>query len=98
VKAEDLLRSSKSELSSHVPDARRKIEFAMEKTLRKFASKEDARAETYRYWRSRPLSEVLDATAEFSEQMWNRWYEIHGIKPDVERSDRTLTRIQHGRR
>jgi hypothetical protein len=70
----------------------------MEKTFRKFASKEESRAETYRYWRGRSDAEVFDAIAEFSEQMWNSWYEMHGIKPNVERSDRSLTRIQHGPR
>jgi len=70
----------------------------MEKTLRKFASKEESRAETYRYWRGRSDAEVFDAIAEFSEQMWNSWYKMHGITPNVERSDRSLTRIQHGPR
>jgi LPS sulfotransferase NodH len=70
----------------------------MDKTIRKFTSHEEARAETYRYWRSRPDGEVFDAIAEFSEQMWNSWYKMHGITPNVERSDRSLTRIQHGPR
>jgi hypothetical protein len=30
--------------------------------------------------------------------MWNSWYKMHGITPNVERSDRSLTRIQHGPR
>jgi LPS sulfotransferase NodH len=70
----------------------------MEKTLRKFSSKEESRAETYRYWRSRPDAEVFDAIAEMSEQAWNAWYKMHGITPNVERSDRSLTRIPHAPR
>jgi len=45
----------------------------MEKTLRKFAGKEEACAETYRYWRGRSDAEVWDAIAEMSEQTWNAW-------------------------
>ena len=70
----------------------------MDKTIRKFTSHEEARAETYRYWRSRTDGEVFDAIAEFSEQMWNGWYKMHRITPNVERSDRSLTRIQYGPR
>jgi LPS sulfotransferase NodH len=70
----------------------------MDKTLRKFTSHEEARAETYRYWRSRPDGEVFDAIAEMSEQAWNAWYKMKGITPHIERSDRSLTRIQHGPR
>jgi hypothetical protein len=44
---------------------------AMQKTLRKFASKEEMRAETYRYWHTRPDGEVFDAIAEMSQQQWN---------------------------
>lgn len=69
-----------------------------DKILRKFTSHEEARAETYRYWRGRSDAEVFDAIAEFSEQIWNSWYKMHGITPNVERSDRSLTRIQHGPR
>jgi hypothetical protein len=39
----------------------------MEKTIRKFTSHEEARAETYRYWHGRPDGEVFDAIAEMSE-------------------------------
>jgi hypothetical protein len=39
----------------------------MEKTIRKFASHEEQKAQVYRYWRSRPLAErflaVWEATA-----------------------------------
>lgn len=70
----------------------------MDKTLRKFASNEEARAETYRYWRGRSDAEVFDAIAEMSEQAWNAWYKMNGITPRVERSDRSLMRIQHGPR
>ena len=70
----------------------------MYKTLRKFASKEESRAENYRYWRGRSDAEVFDAIAEMSEEAWNAWYKTNGITPNVERSDRSLTRIQQGPR
>jgi len=74
------------------------MELVMEKALRKFSSKEESRAETYRYWHGRSDAEVWDAIAEMSEQAWNAWYEMKGITPHIERSDRYLMRIQHGPR
>jgi hypothetical protein len=70
----------------------------MEKTLRKFACKEESRSETYRYWRGRFDAGVFDANAEMSEEAWNAWYKMKGITPHVERPDRSLTRIYNGPR
>jgi LPS sulfotransferase NodH len=70
----------------------------MDKTIRRFTSHEESRAETYRYWRGRSVAEIWDAIAEMSEQAWNAWYKMKGITPHVERSDRSLTRIPNGPR
>jgi hypothetical protein len=61
------------------------------KTIRRFASHEEQKAEVYRYWRSRPMGErlaaVWDATAAA--------YAFKGITYDpTRRSEATLTRIQ----
>jgi hypothetical protein len=61
------------------------------KTIRRFASHEEQKAEVYRYWRSRPVGErlaaVWDATAAA--------YAFKGITYDpTRRSEATLTRIQ----
>ena len=66
----------------------------MNKTIRKFSSHEEQKAEVYRYWRSRPLAErflaVWDATAHA--------YAFKGIKYDpTRRSTPTLTRIERTR-
>ena len=48
------------------------LDASMEKTLRKFTSHEEARAETYRYWQSRPSSERFEATWELSRDLYTR--------------------------
>jgi len=65
----------------------------MDKTLRKFTSHEEMRAETYRYWRTRPDQEVFNAIAEMSESAWNDWYRMKGIVPNAGPA-RSLTRVQ----
>ena len=66
----------------------------MEKTIRKFSSHEEQKAEVYRYWRSRPAEErflaVWDATMTA--------YAFKGIKYDpTRRSAPTLTRVERTR-
>jgi hypothetical protein len=70
----------------------------MDKTFRKFTSHEEARSETYLYWRGRSDAEVFDAIAEMSCDAYREWYKMKGIAPHVERSDRSLTRIEQGPR
>ena len=67
----------------------------MDKTIRRFSSHEEQKAEIYRYWRSRPPEErflaVWDATATM--------YAIKGIRYDpTRRSEATLTRVERPRR
>jgi hypothetical protein len=66
----------------------------MEKTLRKFTSHEDMRAETYRYWHGRPDSEIFEAIWEMSRDAYREYYRLKGIVPNGEGSARSLTRIQ----
>ncbi len=66
----------------------------MDKTIRKFTSHEEMRAETYRYWRTRPDGEVFDAIAEMSAEAYAEYYKLKGIVPHVEGPPRSLTRIQ----
>ena len=66
----------------------------MERTIRRFTNHEDMRAETYRYWHSRPSSEIFQATWEMSRDMYREYYERKGIVPDGDRSARSFTRIQ----
>ena len=67
---------------------------SMNKTIRKFQSHEEQKAEVYRYWRSRTIGErflaVWDATAAA--------YAFKGIQYDpTRRSKATLTRVQRAR-
>jgi hypothetical protein len=66
----------------------------MEKTIRKFASHEEQKAQVYRYWRSRPLAERFLAVWEATATA----YAFKGIKYDpTRRSEATLTRVQRTR-
>jgi hypothetical protein len=71
----------------------------MEKTIRRFSSHAEQKAEVYRYWRSRPLSErflaVWDATA-------SAYAFANGLKglpqyDPTRRSTPTLTRVERTR-
>ena len=70
----------------------------MDKILRRFTSHEEARAETYRYWRSRSASERFQATWELSRDSYRDYYRLKGIVRDEEGSARSLTRIQRPER
>ena len=66
----------------------------MEKTIRKFASHEEQKAQVYRYWRSRPLAERFLAVWEATATA----YAFKGIKYDpTRRSEATLNRIERTR-
>jgi hypothetical protein len=65
----------------------------MDKTLRKFTDHEEMRAETYRYWHTRPDSEIFDEIWEMSRDAYREWYRMKGIV-HAERPARSFTRIQ----
>jgi hypothetical protein len=66
----------------------------MEKTIRKFSSREEQQAETYRYWQSRPIEERFLAVWEATAAA----YAFKGTTYDpTRRSEATLTRVERKR-
>jgi hypothetical protein len=63
-------------------------------TIRKVESAEEQQAETFRYWRSRPDYERMEAVAQIIRDA----YALKGIDLDAQGSDRSITRIQRIRR
>jgi hypothetical protein len=66
----------------------------MDKTIRKYTSLDEMKADEYRYWQSRPVHERMDAVSELTLAM----YAMKGAAPDVPRLQRTLVRIQRPQR
>jgi hypothetical protein len=62
----------------------------MDKTIHKVTDLAEQRAETYRYWRSRPSVERFEATYQHSVAV----YRQKGIVSNGEGSARSLTRVQ----
>jgi hypothetical protein len=62
----------------------------MDKTIRKDTSFDEAKADEYRYWQSRPMHERMEAVSKLSSAM----YAIKGDGTDVPRLDKTLVRIE----
>jgi hypothetical protein len=62
----------------------------MDKTLRKYTSFEEAKADEYRYWQSRPAHERVDAVSEITQEL----YAMKGAVPDVPRLQRTLVHLK----
>jgi hypothetical protein len=54
----------------------------MDKTIRKVTDRAEQRAETYRYWRSRPASERFEATYQLSVDFYRQ---LIGVMPVEER-------------
>jgi hypothetical protein len=66
----------------------------MDKTIRKFASFDDMKAEQYRYWQSRPAHERIAAVSELTQIL----YGMKGAAADVPRLERSLVRFERKRR
>jgi hypothetical protein len=66
----------------------------MDKTIRKYASFDEMKADEYRYWQSRPIWERTDAVSELTQEQ----YAMKGDAPDVPRLQRTLVRIERAPR
>jgi hypothetical protein len=62
----------------------------MDKTIRRVTDFEEQRAETLRYWQSRPASERMDAVEEIVRDA----YYAKGIDLDARPQDRTLIRFE----
>ncbi|MDR3698715.1 MAG: hypothetical protein P4L56_03710 [Candidatus Sulfopaludibacter sp.] len=65
----------------------------MDKTIRKYNSFEEMKADEYRYWQSRPAYERMDAVAELTLAA----YQLKGMAPDALRLQRTLVHLQRPR-
>jgi hypothetical protein len=66
----------------------------MDKTIHKYTSFDEMKADEYRYWQSRPAHERLDAVSELTLAM----YAMKGAAPGAPRLQRTLVRLQRPRR
>ena len=63
---------------------------AMDKTIRKVTDLAEQQAETYRYWQSVSDSDRMNATWEFTLEM----YRMKGLVQDAQGLQRSLVRIQ----
>ena len=61
----------------------------MEKTIHKYTSYKEMKADEYRYWQSRPVHERMDAVAELTLSA----YALKGMAPDVSRLQGPLVRL-----
>jgi hypothetical protein len=66
----------------------------MDIAIRKYTSHEEAKADEYRYWQSRPVYERMDAVSEITLAA----YALKGMAPDVPRLQGPLVRIQRPQR
>jgi hypothetical protein len=66
----------------------------MDKTIRKYSSFEEMKADEYRYWQSRPVYERVSAVSELTQEH----YAMKGAVPDVPRLQRTLVRFERAPR
>jgi hypothetical protein len=62
----------------------------VDKTIRKYTSFDEAKADEYRYWQSRPAHERVDAVSEITQEQ----YAMKGAVRDVPRLQRTLVHLQ----
>jgi len=66
----------------------------MDKSIRKYSSFDEMKADEYRYWQSRPVHERIDAVSELTQS----GYAMKGAVPDVPRLQRTLVRLERPQR
>jgi hypothetical protein len=62
----------------------------MDKTLREYTSFDEAKADEYRYWQSRPAHERMDAVSDITQEL----DAMKGEVPDVPRLQKTLVHLQ----
>jgi hypothetical protein len=62
----------------------------MDKSVRKYTSLVDMKADEYRYWQSRPAEERLQAVSQLTQEL----YAMKGLITDVPRLQRTIVRFQ----
>jgi hypothetical protein len=61
----------------------------MDKTIRMITDFKEQRAETFRYWQSRPLAERMGAVSDIARAA----YFSKGIDVDTRAADKTIVRI-----
>lgn len=66
----------------------------MDKTLRKYTSFDEAKADEYRYWQSRPAHERMAAVSEITREL----YAMKGAVPNVPRLQRSLVHLKRPHR
>jgi hypothetical protein len=66
----------------------------MDKTIRRYSSLDEMKADEYRYWQSRPVHERIDAVSELTQEQ----YAMKGAVTDVPRLQRTLVRLERAPR
>jgi hypothetical protein len=66
----------------------------MRSGIRVYTSFQEMKADEYRYWRSRPVHERMDAVSELSRAI----YAMKEALPDVPRLQRTITVLPRPRR
>lgn len=66
----------------------------MDKTIRKYTSLDEMKADEYRYWQSRPVHERVAAVSELTEE----GYRMKGMGPDAFRLQRTLVHFERAPR
>lgn len=62
----------------------------MDKTIRRYTSFDEMKADEYRYWQSRPVYERVEAVSQLTQEQ----YAMKGEAPDVPRLQRTIVRLQ----
>ncbi len=62
----------------------------MDKTIRKYTSFDEMKADEYHYWQSRPVHERIRAVSELTQEQ----YAMKGAIADVPRLQRTLVRFE----
>jgi hypothetical protein len=62
----------------------------MDKSVRKYTSFDEMKAEEYRYWQSRPVHERVAAVWELNEE----GYKLKGLNQDAFRLQRTLVHFE----
>ena len=66
----------------------------MDKTIRKYASFDEMKADEYRYWQSRPVHERMSAVADLTLAA----YALKETTRDVRRLQRVVVRLQRPQR
>jgi hypothetical protein len=65
-----------------------------DKTIRRYTSFDEMKADEYRYWQSRPIHERVAAVSELTQES----YALKGAAPNAPRLQRTLVRFERAPR